>query len=108
MPWLGDTPSDDRAGPQTCFYSDGFPFFAHLVGLYASRAAIRAKTQEVTGNDLNAALTEAAKSVTANYKRLRQAHEVGVTYSREESSRGFAPRAPNESELVRCPNIMGG
>lgn len=60
------------------FYSDGFPFFAHLVGLYVSRAATRAKTQKVTGEQLNAALTEAAKSVSASYeRRVRKAREVG-------------------------------
>ena len=60
------------------FYSDGFPFFAHLVGLYVSRATTRAETHEVTGNELNAALTEAAKSVSASYeRRVRQAIELG-------------------------------
>jgi GTPase SAR1 family protein len=60
------------------FYSDGFPFFAHLVGLYVSRAAMRAKTQEVTGDALTAALTEAAKSVSVSYeRRVRKAREVG-------------------------------
>lgn len=60
------------------FYSDGFPFFAHLIGLYVSRRALRSATQEVTGAELNAALTEAAKSVAASYdRRVSKAREVG-------------------------------
>lgn len=63
---------------QFTFYSDGFPFFAHLMGLYVSRAAIRAETQEINGSALNAALTEAAKSVSASYeRRVQQACELG-------------------------------
>ncbi|MGB3676530.1 MAG: ATP-binding protein [Candidatus Nanopelagicales bacterium] len=63
---------------QFVFYSDGFPFFAHLIGLYVSRATMRAQTQEVHGAQLNAALTEAAKSVSASYeRRIQTAREVG-------------------------------
>lgn len=60
------------------FYSDGFPYFAHLIGLNVSRKARRSATGEISGGALNAALTEAAKSVAASYDvRIRRALEVG-------------------------------
>lgn len=60
------------------FYSDGFPFFAHLIGLYVSRKTLRSGTRNVATEGLNAALTEAAKSVAASYdQRVRGAREVG-------------------------------
>lgn len=73
----------DQIMEKFVFYSDGFPYFAHLVGLYVSRAALRAPnspdgTATVGHEQLKAALTEAARSVTASYSdRVRLARENG-------------------------------
>lgn len=58
------------------FYSDGFPYFAHLIGLNVARAALRSGDEAVGRAQLMAALTEAARSVTASYQdRVRLAKE---------------------------------
>ncbi|AZL08209.1 hypothetical protein CXR26_02370 [Brevibacterium aurantiacum] len=60
------------------FYSDGFPYFAHLVGLYTSRIALRSESSEIGREELQSALFEAAHSVTASYQdRVRAARESG-------------------------------
>ncbi len=67
---------------QFVFYSDGFPYFAHLVGLQVARATIRASAvagvRTVTAEQLQSALNEAARSVDASYRdRIRLAKENG-------------------------------
>lgn len=60
------------------FYSDGFPYFAHIIGLNVSRIALRSNTFNVGENELKSALTEAARSVSASYQsRIQLALENG-------------------------------
>lgn len=60
------------------FYSDGFPYFAHIIGLNVSRLALRSNIDRVGENELQSALTEAARSVSASYKnRIDLALENG-------------------------------
>jgi len=62
------------------FYSDGFPYFAHLVGLHVSRSVIQDKLTEVTDASIDTAIARAAASVSASYaERLRLAYERGGT-----------------------------
>jgi hypothetical protein len=63
---------------QIVFYADGFPFFAHLLGLHIARAARRAQTQEVTVQLVEPALGRAAAAVQQSYEeRLHRAFEAG-------------------------------
>jgi Cdc6-like AAA superfamily ATPase len=60
------------------FYSDGFPYFAHLVGLHVSRAVIQDNVREVSDSSIDTAIARAAASVSASYaERLRLAYERG-------------------------------
>lgn len=63
---------------QLVFFSDGFPYFAHLLGLELARAARRAGTDAVDGETLDLALRRAAKAVSSSYaERVRRAYEAG-------------------------------
>src|SRR6185437_3112865 len=60
------------------FYSDGFPYFAHLLGQSAAQAARRAKEGTITKTILGIALNDAAKQVQQGYAaRVRLALEKG-------------------------------
>lgn len=60
------------------FYSDGFPYFAHLLGLNAARAARRQKVNEIDQVMLTAVLARAAEEVDASFEgAIRLAFEVG-------------------------------
>jgi hypothetical protein len=60
------------------FYCDGFPYFAHLLGLAVARDAARSKERFVTRPMLDAALGRVAKDVEASFpKRVGLAFEVG-------------------------------
>lgn len=60
------------------FYSDGFPYFAHLLGLNVSRTVLRSDSKHATVDDLTAALKRSATGVTTTYsERVRKAREAG-------------------------------
>ncbi|WP_236791847.1 AAA family ATPase [Amycolatopsis sp. GM8] len=63
---------------QLVFYSDGFPYFGHLLGLQVSRAARREGVDSVTVEMVETALQRAVKDVDRSYReRTRKAFEVG-------------------------------
>jgi len=63
---------------QLVFYSDGFPYFAHLLGLHVARAVRRAKVGAVEATMVDAALDRAATAVTTTHaERIRVAYEAG-------------------------------
>jgi hypothetical protein len=60
------------------FYCDGFPYFAHLLGLAVARDAVRSKEKYVARPMLEAALARVAKEVEASFpKRVALAFEAG-------------------------------
>jgi hypothetical protein len=60
------------------FYADGFPFFAHLLGLHFARGARRTGDTYVTEGLLDPALSRAAAAVEQSYEdRIRRAFEAG-------------------------------
>lgn len=61
------------------FYSDGFPYFAHLLGLHLSRWARRQEPYEgVRLDDIDKALKRAVNSVDQSYvERIEKAFEAG-------------------------------
>lgn len=59
------------------FYSDGFPFFAHLLGLNVSRHARRIPSAMITDDMIEQAVARAARDVDQSYEaRVREAFEV--------------------------------
>lgn len=74
---LGITVSEDLYS-KFAFYSDGFPYFAHLLGLNVARAVLRSSDRSVSPKDLSIALLRSAKGVTGSYsERTRKARESG-------------------------------
>jgi hypothetical protein len=70
--------ADEEKFQKFVFFSDGFPYFAHLLGLHVSRAVLTSKSKDVTEDHLNAALIRTANEVAATYdQRLRKARETG-------------------------------
>jgi hypothetical protein len=68
----------DAIVKQLVFFSDGFPYFAHILGLEISRAARRAGSAEVKSDVVELALRKAAKAVSSSYAdRVRRAYEAG-------------------------------
>ena len=60
------------------FYSDGFPYFAHLLGLHLSRYARRQTPPLVDIADVDRALKRAVQSVDRSYAdRIEMAFEAG-------------------------------
>jgi hypothetical protein len=60
------------------FFSDGFPYFAHLLGLHVARWVRRHPSADVTGDLVTAALKRAIESVDKTYEdRLEKAFEAG-------------------------------
>lgn len=62
---------DERVLEDVVFYSDGFPFFAHLLGLAVARVVRRelavAGVEEITWEHLDKGIRSAIKSVNASY-----------------------------------------
>jgi hypothetical protein len=62
------------------FYCDGFPYFAHLLGLAVTRNAARRDDAIIDKETVLAALARAAKDVSASFpKRINLAFEAGGT-----------------------------
>ena len=60
------------------FYSDGFPYFAHLLGLHLARWARRESSKTFSEDDVERALKRAVNSVDRSYAdRLEKAFEAG-------------------------------
>ncbi|MEZ5210756.1 ATP-binding protein [Gordonia sp. PP30] len=60
------------------FYSDGFPYFAHLLGLYLARESRRLKGVRIDESKVEPALKRAVKSVDQSFAdRIERAFEVG-------------------------------
>jgi hypothetical protein len=60
------------------FYSDGFPFFAHLLGLHLARWARRQPLPSIGMDDIDKALKRAISSVDRSYaERVEKAFEAG-------------------------------
>lgn len=60
------------------FYSDGFPYFAHLLGLHVARSVVKAEQKSVSATMLEPALERAAMAVSSTYEgRIRTAYEAG-------------------------------
>lgn len=60
------------------FYSDGFPYFAHLMGLHMVRWARRANAPDVRMEDVARALQRVVNSVDQSYsERVQKAFEAG-------------------------------
>lgn len=69
---------DEETLRQLVFYADGFPFFAHLLGLHVARAARRTGNQMVTADLVEPALSRAAAAVQQSFEdRIRRAFEAG-------------------------------
>ena len=69
---------DMRVLSQLIFYSDGFPYFAHLLGLHLSRWVRRQNDQTVRLQDVESALKRAVNSVDQSYAdRVTKAFEAG-------------------------------
>ena len=74
---LGLTASDPGLD-RMVFLSDGFPYFAHLVGQSVAKAARRADAAHISGEMVESALSDAAEQVEQNYStRVRSALEAG-------------------------------
>lgn len=62
---------DDSVLDDIVFYSDGFPFFAHLIGLAVARVVRRegagGRVERVTWDHLDSAIRSAIQSVNASY-----------------------------------------
>jgi hypothetical protein len=60
------------------FYSDGFPFFAHLLGLHLVRWAHRQEVESVVLADIERALSRAVQAVDRSYaEKVAKAFEAG-------------------------------
>jgi Cdc6-like AAA superfamily ATPase len=60
------------------FFSDGFPYFAHLLGQSVAKAARRADAAEIEMSMVEIALRDAAEQVAEGYEsRVRRALEAG-------------------------------
>lgn len=86
--------SDERL-ERLVFFSDGFPYFAHLLGLYISNAAVDQGVEDVDDAMIAAAIARAAASVSGSYEeRLRLAYErSGSTQPRRQIIRLLAASA---------------
>ncbi len=69
---------EDNARRDLVFYCDGFPYFAHLLGLAVARDADRRGETWVTKTVIEAALARVAKEVGASFpERVKLAFEAG-------------------------------
>jgi hypothetical protein len=60
------------------YYSDGFPYFAHLMGLQTSRAARRSKVDTVDKEMVRAAISREMKAAEQTFAaKVKDACEVG-------------------------------
>jgi hypothetical protein len=70
--------ADEAMLKRFVFFSDGYPYFAHLLGLHVARAVLNSSSKNVTDEHLNAALARTVNEVAATYdQRLRLARETG-------------------------------
>ena len=75
---LLDIEVDSRILDRLVFYSDGFPYFAHLLGLHLARWARRGNSGALNEADVDKALKRAVNSVDRSYaERLEKAFEAG-------------------------------
>ncbi|MGY2076946.1 AAA family ATPase [Blastococcus sp. SYSU DS0828] len=75
---LLDVTVGDDVLDRLVFFSDGFPFFAHLLGLHLSRWARRQSDHVVSRADIDKALKRAISSVDRSYaQRVEKAFEAG-------------------------------
>jgi hypothetical protein len=75
---LLDLTADRETMKQIVFYADGFPFFAHLLGLQLARAARRDNTTKVSVGLVEPALGRAAAAVQESFEdRISRAFEAG-------------------------------
>lgn len=69
---------EEHALSDLIFYCDGFPYFAHLLGLNVARDARRRKDKIITVPTLDAALANVSKQVVGTFPtRIAQAFERG-------------------------------
>lgn len=69
---------EDNALRDLIFYADGFPYFAHLLGLNVARDVRRRDEKVVSVPTLDAALASVAKQVEGTFRsRIAQAFERG-------------------------------
>lgn len=77
------------------FFSDGFPYFAHLLGLEIARAVRREGKDEVDSAAVNIALRKASKAVSSSYAdRLRRAYEAGGDVQPRKRILGLLAKSP--------------
>jgi Cdc6-like AAA superfamily ATPase len=70
--------ADDNVLERLVFYSDGFPYFAHLLGQTAAEAARRADAASIDRTMIELALRDASEQVEQNYSvRVAKALEKG-------------------------------
>lgn len=75
---LLDVAVDPDVLARLVFYSDGFPYFAHLLGLHVARWARRQPDRRVRMEDVDRALKRAVNSVDQSYAdRTTKAFEAG-------------------------------
>ncbi|MFE5835819.1 AAA family ATPase [Arthrobacter sp. NPDC056493] len=86
---------EDSLVEHLVFYSDGFPYFAHLLGLEIARATRRAGEDTVTPVSLDVALKRAAKAVSSSYaERIRLAYEAGGDVQPRRRILGLLAKSP--------------
>lgn len=67
-----------EAAQQMIFYSDGFPFFAHLLGLHVARAARRREAESIDEELVEASLQQVVQGVHESFhERTKRAFEAG-------------------------------
>ncbi len=83
------------------FYSDGFPFFAHLLGLHLSRWARRQDPPVVDIGDVDIALKRAVNSVDRSYAdRVQKAFEAGGDIQPRKSLLKLFARSDRDPQVV--------
>lgn len=92
---------------QLVHHSDGFPYFAHLMGLYIAREARRAGSSLVEPAMVASALTRASKSVSAQFaSRCKAAFEAaGDTQPRKNVMLLLADSDKQEWSSVDIQNL---
>lgn len=75
---LLDMELSETVADELVFYSDGFPYFAHLLGLHIARAARRANRQELEPDLVGPAVKRSVQSVSAVFDaKIAKAKEAG-------------------------------
>lgn len=77
------------------FFSDGFPYFAHLLGLELARAARRAGTDVADWKIVELVLRRAANAVASSYAdRISRAYEAGGDVQPRKNILGLLAKSP--------------